>query len=159
VTIQLIVLGLPAPQGSKKFVGFAKSTGRAIMVESSAKTKPWRLAVQQAAFESGQRLAGPVAVSFVFTMPKPKSAPKTRRTWPDRKPDIDKLCRSTLDGLVEGGVIEDDARVVRLSCAKVFPGEDPQALTVPGLRVSIVAIGANAAEPREYHSLPNNAAA
>lgn len=137
--IQLTVLGVPAPQGSKRFVRMGQN-GRGIMVESSARTKPWRLAVQQAAFESVQRLTGPVAIEFVFTMPKPKSAPKTRRTWPDRKPDIDKLCRSTLDGLVEAGVIEDDARVVRLTCAKVFPGEDAQALSVPGVRITISAV-------------------
>ena len=44
------VFGLPGPQGSKRFVGRTK-TGRGLMVESSAKVKPWREAVKWAARE------------------------------------------------------------------------------------------------------------
>ena len=45
------VYGIPGPQGSKKFCGVSKS-GRGIMVESSAKVKPWREAVKWAAREA-----------------------------------------------------------------------------------------------------------
>jgi len=136
VILAFTVLGVAAPQGSKKFVGMSKS-GRGILIESSKKTRPWRISVQQAAVETGGHIAGPVSVSLIFTMPKPKSAPKRRVTWPDRKPDVDKLCRSTLDGLVEAGVIEDDARVVRLVAAKVFPNEGDGSLSVPGCSIRI----------------------
>jgi crossover junction endodeoxyribonuclease RusA len=79
---------------------------------------------------------------MVFTLPKPKSAPKTRRTLPDRKPDIDKLVRSTCDALTTAGVYEDDARIVSLTASKVFPGEGIDALDVPGCVIHLRAVAA-----------------
>ena len=138
--IEIIVYGLPAPQGSKRFVGHAKS-GRGIMVESSAKVKPWREAVKWAASgnptELPPHVPGPVTVEMIFTMPKPKAAPKSRVTYPDRKPDLSKLVRSTEDALTDAGVWEDDARVVSCWSRKVFPSEDKDALDRPGAVIRI----------------------
>ena len=138
----ITVFGTPAPQGSKSFKGMAG--GHAILAESCKAVKPWRQDVKAAAIAemggAGKGLEGPVSVRMVFTMPKPKSAPKRRRTWPDRKPDIDKLCRSTLDALVQAGAIEDDARVVWMRASKVFPGEEADALAVPGAYIEIVGV-------------------
>jgi Holliday junction resolvase RusA-like endonuclease len=138
--IELIVYGSPAPQGSKKFVGTTKA-GRGLMVESSKKVKPWRMDVKAAAEALRAQhgtIAGPLLVTMVFTLPKPASAPKKRRTWPDRKPDLSKLIRSTEDAISDAGLWEDDARVVEYErVAKVFPGEDPQALDAPGVLVHI----------------------
>lgn len=141
------VIGMPGPQGSKRHVG------RGVMIESSRKVKPWREAVVWAAREemhlsppetpSGTMgtiypLDQPLWLSMVFTLPKPASAPKRRRTWPDRKPDISKLARSTEDALTDAGLIRDDARIVEyVRLAKVFPGEDPDALDVPGVRIVV----------------------
>jgi Holliday junction resolvase RusA-like endonuclease len=154
------VRAMPGPQGSKRFVGTSKA-GRGILVESSAKVKPWREAVVYAAREGmaarrawdAERvhlygvgtptgpafpLDGPLWVSMIFTLPKPRAAPKRTRTWPDKKPDLSKLARSTEDALSDAGVWADDARVVRYAgLAKVFPGEDPDALDVPGCRIRI----------------------
>lgn len=132
--LALTVYGLPAPQGSKTHVGHG------ILVESSKKCKPWREAVHWAAVESKVRVTGPVKVIMIFTVPKPRSASKRRRTWPDRRPDLDKLQRSTLDALVSAGVIEDDARVVAIRAAKVFPNECLDALDVPGARIRVQAV-------------------
>jgi crossover junction endodeoxyribonuclease RusA len=141
--IEFTVTGNPAPQGSKKFVGTTK-TGRGLMVESSKKVKPWRMDVKAAAelvrqqFASMAPLDGPLVVSMVFTLPKPASAPKRRTTWPDKKPDLSKLARSTEDAISDAGLWADDARVVEYArLAKVFPGEDPDALPVPGVRVRV----------------------
>jgi crossover junction endodeoxyribonuclease RusA len=60
-------------------------------------------------------------------------------TWPDKRPDLDKLQRSTLDALVSAGAIEDDGRVVILYAEKVFPGM-PYALETPGARIRIEAL-------------------
>jgi crossover junction endodeoxyribonuclease RusA len=128
---EIIVYGTPAPQGSKRHIG------RGILMESSKKCKPWREAVHWAAIESKVRVEGPVEVVMVFTLAKPRSAPKRRRTWPDRRPDLDKLSRSTLDALVSAGAIEDDGRVIAIRAAKTFPGEYPEALDVPGVRIRI----------------------
>lgn len=139
--IIVIVHGAPAPQGSKKFVGLAKSTGRGILVESSKKVKPWRQDVKAAAREiaAGHApLDGNIVARMVFTLPKPASAPKRRRTWPNKKPDVSKLCRSTEDALVDAGLILDDSRIVSYTrLAKVFPGEDPEALESPGVRIEL----------------------
>jgi Holliday junction resolvase RusA-like endonuclease len=37
------------------------------------------------------------------------------------KPDIDKLTRAILDGLTDGGLLADDARVVELHITKRYP--------------------------------------
>jgi Holliday junction resolvase RusA-like endonuclease len=133
----ITVIGTPAPQGSKRFVGM--KNGHGVMVESSKAVKPWRQSVVYAARESGLKISGPVAVEMVFTLPKPKSAPKSRRTYPDKKPDLSKLARSTEDALSDAGVWEDDSRVVEYKrLAKVFPGEDPDSLDVPGAVIRIV---------------------
>lgn len=146
-TIEIRVIGMPGPQGSKKLVG-RDGKGRGILVESSKKVKPWREAVKWAAHEYFLRdhpgdettLYGPVSVEMIFTWPKPASAPKRRVTFPDRNPDIDKLCRSTLDALTQSGVIEDDARVIRLVASKVYPNEGKDALPVPGAVIRITGV-------------------
>lgn len=137
--IRIVVRGSPAPQGSKKFVGLSKA-GRGILAESSAKVRPWRQDVKAAAeavMAGRAPLDGPLVAVMVFTLPKPSSAPKTRRTWPCRKPDASKLARSTEDALTDAGVWTDDARVVTLVSRKVYPGEDADALAAPGAVIAI----------------------
>lgn len=120
--IRITVYGNPAPQGSKKFVGMVN--GHGMMAEMSKKVKPWRQDVVAAAIAArgnNPPLDGALIVRMVFTMPKPKSAPKRRRTWPNRTPDLSKLARSTEDALVTAGAIVDDARIVEYErLAKVF---------------------------------------
>lgn len=120
MTLTIKVLGIPGPQGSKSFKGMRG--GKAIMAESSKKVKPWREAVKWAAMDFHKHFEGPVSITMVFTLPRPKSSPKSR-LWPDRKPDLDKLIRSTCDALTDSGVIEDDARIVELNVSKNFPME------------------------------------
>lgn len=135
----VVVFGLPAPQGSKK--AFRNQyTGRIQMTESSKKVKPWRDAVRStvvdalAMAENWTPLDCPLELDMVFTMPKPASAPKRRRTWPMRTPDLSKLARSTEDALTDAGLYADDARIVRYrNLAKVYPREDVNALASPGV--------------------------
>ncbi|MEN9885676.1 MAG: Xanthomonas citri phage [Pseudomonadota bacterium] len=138
-----VVLGLPAPQGSKRFVGVSAS-GKGLMVEASKKVAPWREVVHTTAqlirARDGLRapMDGPLRARIVFTLPKPVAASKKRPAWPLRSPDLDKLCRSTLDALTTSGLIADDARIVEFArLAKVYPGEDPEALSSPGARIEV----------------------
>ncbi len=137
----ITVRGNPKPQGSKRFVGLSKA-GRGILIESCKDVKNWREAVKWAAFEHcmirEDPIVGPVRVKMIFTLPKPKSAPK-RRLWPDRKPDLSKLVRSTEDALTDAGVWEDDARIVSCDAHKVYVG-DGCALDVPGAVIRIEAV-------------------
>jgi crossover junction endodeoxyribonuclease RusA len=125
--MQFAVYGLtPAPQGSKRHVGGGR------MVESSPRLKPWREAVRQEALATGEPSTGqPVYVHLLFRFRRPKghytakgelrpSAPKSHVT----RPDIDKLARSTLDGIT-GVLINDDSQVAFLVASKEYalPGE------------------------------------
>jgi crossover junction endodeoxyribonuclease RusA len=127
MTLTFSIIGTPAPQGSKTRNRYGA------VYESSPKVKPWRQDVQSAAREAmgGSHVyVGPVIVGVRFRLPRPKghygtgrnagqlrpSAPKV----PDVKPDIDKLVRSTLDGMGEAGVWRDDAQVVGLWVVKEY---------------------------------------
>ena len=133
------VYGLPAPQGSKSFKGMRG--GHAIMVESSKKVRPWRQDVKAAAEvvrAGADPLDCPLRLHMVFTLPKPASAPKRRKTWPMRTPDLSKLARSTEDALTDAGIWKDDARVVEYGLlAKRYPGEGQGALEAPGCWIMI----------------------
>lgn len=121
----------PAPQGSKRHVG----NGR--MIEASKKVKPWRFAVSQAALETGEPLMDePVSVLITFLFSRPKAHYNTKGQLKDKapfykstKPDLDKLCRSTLDGLTNV-LIKDDSQVVTIIASKQYvnEGELPGAL-------------------------------
>ena len=140
MSISFIAYGTPAPQGSKKAIGRAK-TGRTILVESSKKVKPWRQDVKAKAEEVreaiGTTLDGPLKVSMTFTLTKPASAPKKRTTWPDRMPDLSKLIRSTEDAITDAGLWADDARIVECTASKRYPREGADALDRPGVVVHI----------------------
>ena len=117
--ISYFVEGLPAPQGSKN--GFVKN-GRVVMVESSKNVKPWRAAVaeQTAKHLRAQALdpmTTPLEIALVFHLPRPKTV---TRLWPSVKPDLDKLIRSTFDGLTTGGLYTDDALVIAVSASKQY---------------------------------------
>lgn len=120
------------------------------MVESSAKVKPWREAVKHAALErmfpdseggTWNSIDGPLSVEIVFTVRKPTTAPKRRVTWPAKKPDLDKLVRSTFDALTDSGAWRDDGQVVELHTTKCYPDEGVDALPHPGALIRIWQLG------------------
>ena len=137
------VTGIPGAQGSKKHVG------NGVMVESSAKVRPWRQDVVAAALvELGRVLGrpafmGPVGVDLTFRFTRPKSHYGTGRNagvLKDSAPkfptsralgDADKLARSTLDALVTAGVLADDSLVVDLNVRKRYSD-------TPGARIQVL---------------------
>lgn len=145
----IVVHGLPAPQGSKRHVG------NGVMIESSKKVKPWRQDVVAAALEviesygwTWETLDGCLHVRMVFSFTRPKSHYRTGRNahllradapaQPQGTPDLDKLARSTCDALTTAGAWKDDARVVEYDrLAKVYVGEDVEALATTGARIEI----------------------
>lgn len=147
--IEIVVRGIPGPQGSKRHVGGGR------MIESSKKVKPWREAVVSAAVEAradAATLTGPLAVEMVFTLTRPKSHYRTGRNAhllrddaparPASKPDTSKLLRSTEDALTTAGVYRDDALIAEYRrLAKVWAGEDPDALDSAGAVIRIYPIG------------------
>jgi len=115
--ISFFVEGIPAPQGSKN--GYIQN-GRVVMVEASKKVKPWRQAVALATTEAMRNrstITEPVEITLVFYLPRPKTV---TRLLPSVKPDLDKLIRSTFDGLTTGGLYVDDALVIAVTATKAY---------------------------------------
>lgn len=118
--VEFEVIGLPAPQGSKRHVG------KGVMVESSKANKPWRAAVAAAARDVATdigQFTGPLSLTVEFRFPMPKSRKAAVRAagigWKTTAPDLDKLVRSVGDALTESGLIGDDALVCTVAATKV----------------------------------------
>lgn len=131
-TFAFQVRGIPQTQGSKRaFV--IKGTNRAVVTESGGQAhKDWRSLVSLAAQEAvgaSPPLDGPLRVALHFSLPRPLSAPKKRRTWPigARSGDVDKLARCCLDAMT-GVAYGDDSQVVSLLVEKDYG--DPGLLCV-----------------------------
>jgi crossover junction endodeoxyribonuclease RusA len=139
--LRIDVAAPPAPQGSKRHVGGGR------MVEMSKGVGPWREAVRS---ETQQQVklhdwapSGPMAVDLMFFLARPAGHYGTGRNagelrpsapaYPAKRPDLDKLVRSTLDGLTFGGAYADDALVVHLVASKLYvePGR------LPGVRIYV----------------------
>lgn len=135
----LRIFGVPMPQGSK--TAFVRG-GRAVLTDGrNAKARSahaaWRQAIATAARDELERRPGFVpfdsacVVHVDFLLVRPKSIPKKRR-YPETSPDIDKLERALLDGLTDGGLLINDARVVEVHKRKLYAVDEP-----PGAKVSI----------------------
>ena len=129
----IVVRGKPAPQGSK--VSFRNG----YMKEASQFVMPWRNQIVSACIEqkinNGEIIEPPVEIFIDFLFHRPQAHYGTGRNEGNLKPsaptfpttrttgDIDKLCRSTLDGLSipSGGILlRDDSLVVNLRAKKSF---------------------------------------
>lgn len=160
-TLTIDVTGTPAPQGSHR--GFVNPrNGRVIITQDSKKTKPWRqdvvAAVHNALAETDWTIpVHAVEVAIVFRMPRPgyhfrtgKRANELKPNAPvfvDKKPDADKLTRSTLDALTTAAAIKDDAQVARLVVEKRYAdGPTGARITVTPLPVTPQAPAASAAD-------------
>ena len=78
------VVGIPAPQGSKKSIGNNR------FVETSKKLPAWRKAVKEAALkvmQTEQKIEGPVWLELDIFVPRPKTVSITQRPWPITPPD------------------------------------------------------------------------
>lgn len=156
--IRFRVNGVPAPQGSKRHVGggrmveSSKAVGpwrEAVRAEAQRAIKAMLqegLILHKARDAVYAFLADPetgdrpgVSVTVVFVLARPKShytrpglltKAGAAQKYPAKRPDVDKLARAVLDGLVAGGVMADDSQVVSLNCAKVYAGngETPGAI-------------------------------
>lgn len=143
--LTLEVLGEPIGQGNIRHLG----AGRPAVHQNAKTLKPWRGRVQDAAEEQIAATihkgrfpitTEPVAIDATFTVRKPVAAPKRRQTWPVTRPDVDHLFRAIGDALTAAGVWRDDSQIVELTARKVYPGEHPQALHVPGVVIAVYTV-------------------
>jgi Holliday junction resolvase RusA-like endonuclease len=138
--ITFVVVGLPAPQGSKRHVG------NGVMVESSKAVKPWRQDVKHAALlkvPNGWDRSGAMALTVSFRFRRPKGHYGTRGLKPSapvwnvsgRCGDLSKLVRATEDALT--GVVWDDDRQVTTTaaCKRWCIGEEPAGAVITVVRL------------------------
>lgn len=132
--LSILVVGRPAPQGSKSYKGNQR------FVEASKYLPAWRKAIigeVKQAFNSTQdvrRFTEPVRVEIVFFMDRPRN-PKW--VYPATTPDLDKLVRGVFDALTQANAWVDDCLVVDLIAREVWTGETSDTYPVSGARVSI----------------------
>ena len=143
--IEIRVFGEPAPQGSKTVSRWGG------LRESSAKVAPWRHSVAYACEQqyNGPLIGDAVAVDITFVIVRAaghwgtgKNSERLKPSAPahcttSRAGDIDKLCRSTLDGIAQrsgGCLIKDDSQVVELTCRKRYAERDEPAGAVLRIR-------------------------
>lgn len=112
------VRGLPITEGSTR-TWMVK--GKAITAHGPKGLGAWRRAVADVAQRHAppEPWEGPVGVRLLFTLPRPKSAPKRKRTWPAKRPDLDKLVRAVLDALTYV-IFADDGQVVHIDAGKDY---------------------------------------
>lgn len=130
--LEIVVLGHPTPQGSKR--AWVQG-GRAMMAEQTGdRLRSWRQDVKAAAIAArpAQPITAPVRVTHVFAFPRPKSHYGSGRNahrlkdsapaWPTSRStgDIEKLVRSTHDAITTAAVWGDDSQVVQLDVRKVY---------------------------------------
>ena len=147
---RLRVEGVPSPKGSPTIMRRGKG-GRPFMLESG-KQRAHEQAIRESARRYAklhpvpmtawaQRQEGAVVLSVWFVLPAPKWVTGRRRAnskrtgfepRATRKPDVDKLLRTVLDGLT-GYAYRDDAQVVGFGVVKksyADPGEVPHTFIV-----------------------------
>ncbi len=122
--VTLIVNGRPAPKGSR--TRNANGGSR----PASRYEKAWTETVAMTALEYAETLDPPYYVEIDFRIVRPM---KPSHEWPTRG-DLDKLIRCTIDGLVKGRLLTDDAHVMQLYASQRFApfgGADITVQTVP----------------------------
>lgn len=130
------VRGLPVAQGSAR--AFIAGKRAIIATDANRTTTPlgaWRTAIAneaRAAMGDAPYLSGPLRVTVLFALPRPRShylsvtrarpVPVLRDDapyWHTTTPDVDKLVRALLDALTYV-VFDDDKRVAQLRAGKCY---------------------------------------
>ena len=128
--VRFFVPGKVQPGGSKSAF-YSKALGHSVIVDACKHNAAWKKTVKQYAAKAykGQLLDGPLKVTFLVIVERPKShygtgrnagiLKKSARLYPTVKPDLTKLFRSTEDAIT-GVVWVDDAQVVIQNLKKKY---------------------------------------
>ena len=148
---EIIVPGVPITEGSHQI-----RHGK-VVHNNADKLHAWRQTIEDALRAKYDTptwvpIDSAVRVDAIFTVPRPASEPKTRLTYPDTKPDLDKLTRAVGDALspqkgrIKSGqnvhkyhfrLLNEDSRITGFDYLdKTYPRPyhtNPAALKEPGL--------------------------
>lgn len=124
--ISWYISGVPVPKGRPKFV----ARGKFATAYTPIKTRRYekQVALQSALHAPKKPFSGPISVTLIFRMPRPKSLPK-RVIEHIRRPDLDNLIKSVLDPLNKI-FYKDDSQIVHLDAKKVYTTEEPGVVVV-----------------------------
>jgi Holliday junction resolvase RusA-like endonuclease len=130
---ELTVWGIPAPKGSKSAFSGHRKDGSHFAAVKEGKTerqRDWARRIEevvQSMAETGARpVEGPLVLEVTFFLPRPKTAPKTKRTYPAVRPDLSKYLRAIEDPM-SGILIHDDGQIVEAHVRKdyaVYTGDE-----------------------------------
>lgn len=113
------------------------NTGHAFL---PSKTRTWLgLAVDVMSSQwSGASIEGPVELTLVAVMPRPKRLMRKmdpdHRLWCDAQPDVDNISKAVCDAITRVGVWRDDKQVAIEKIYKVYAAKDES----PHLEVEIL---------------------
>lgn len=144
--LTFVVYGTPAPQGSKTRNHYGA------IYDSNKNLPTWREDVKLAALRAldgnptWDRSCKIITGQITFVLPRPRSHYRTgklshllRDDAPHlhtKKPDLDKLLRSTGDALTAAGVYPDDCHLARISMTKVYADSSGE-LDRPGAWITL----------------------
>lgn len=142
-SISFQVDGKAQPAGSKR--AFRNPhTGTIAVVDANAKSKPWQAEIRAAALQvfDESPLTGPLAVTFAFTVSRPKghfgtgkNANALKSSAPSEpiiRPDLLKLARGVEDAL-SGIAYRDDSQIVEEFLYKRYGDRDFVTITIEEL--------------------------
>lgn len=121
--IEFTVYGVASTMGSKRAF-IPKGWTHPVITDSNRNLRSWQSLVADAASRAiterrdWQILDGPVRLTLLFFLPRPKSLPKKVLAH-TKAPDTSKLVRSTEDAM-SGIVYRDDSQVIELIAAKCY---------------------------------------
>ncbi len=136
--------GIPAPQPRPRGRVLKKHSGQyTVAMYTPSSAKPWRAAVKKAFIETSctKIIATPVHLQIIFWFHRPdnhwgtgKNAGILKHRFADpcviKKPDLDNLLKSTIDAMVEAGVMKDDNLVCSIECCKRFSNSHTPGATI-----------------------------
>lgn len=107
----------PVAKGRPKLTRFGKAY-------TPKKTKVFEQDVKSLAKEQyeGKPLLGPLKISIVFSITRPKSVSVKKRKYPTVRPDLDNYIKAVLDSL-NGVLFHDDSQVITMTCSKQYAEE------------------------------------
>ncbi len=136
-SVAFTVLGIPKAQPRVKSRVIAGNSG----VYDPGTANDWKTSVKAAAVETGFQVDRDVPVDlnleFLFRRPKGHFGKKgllaSAPEYHTKKPDVDNLFKSTVDALVDCGMLWDDAAICVATITKGYCEEND----APGVRVLI----------------------
>jgi len=129
--LNFILYGKPVAQGRPR----AARRGKFITLYDPAKSRSWKAQIVEQVrnqLTNQPLLSGPISLTLIFYMPKPKSLPKKKALYHVKRPDLSNLEKAVEDALNDVVYI-DDSQVFEKHSYKIYASENLR----PGVKIEI----------------------